>query len=210
MATDFVRSRVPIGLLASLVLAGCAARQKSVVVLLPEEGNASAAVKVTNQRGSQVLSVPYQATEIAGPTKAPAAPVTLDQTTVERLFGEALSAMPSVPVRFDLYFESDSTDLTAESRDLLPQILAAIAERRPAAVGVVATRIPGPADRTYRLSLSGRGGGRPGVLGVIRLTRHRFPRRGGPSRADRGRGPGAAKPARRGDGPMNARLRSAR
>jgi outer membrane protein OmpA-like peptidoglycan-associated protein len=154
MATDFVPSRVLTGLLASLVLAGCAARQKSIVVLLPEEGSTSAAVKVTNQRGSQVLSLPYQATEIAGPTKAPGALVTLDQTTVERLFGEALSAMPSVPVRFDLYFESDSTDLTAESSALLPQILAAIAERRPAAVGVVGhTDTVGPADGNYRLSL---------------------------------------------------------
>ncbi len=41
---------------------------------------------------SQVLSVPYQATEIAGPNKAPGAVVTLDPMAVQRLFGEALSA----------------------------------------------------------------------------------------------------------------------
>jgi len=154
MATNPARARLSICLLASLVLGGCAAREKSVFVLLPEEGDTSAAVKVTNQRGSQVLSVPYQALEIAGPNEPPRAPVTLDQTTVERLFGEALSAMPPAPVRFVLYFESDSTDLTTESRSLLPEILAAIARRQPAAVGVVGhADTAGPADRNYRLSL---------------------------------------------------------
>jgi outer membrane protein OmpA-like peptidoglycan-associated protein len=154
MAADPRRGKLPIWLVASLVLGGCAARQKTVVVLLPEAGNTSAAVKVTNQRGSQVLSVPYQATEIAGPKKAPGGTVTLDQATVEHLFGEALSAMPSPPVRFDLYFESDSTDLTPESRALLTEIIAAIEDRRPAAVGVVGhTDTVGPAESNYRLSL---------------------------------------------------------
>jgi len=154
MASDPRRSRLPTWLLAALALGGCAARQKSIVVLLPEKGNTSAAVKVTNQRGSQVLRVPYQATEIAGPNKPVGTPVRLDQATVKRLFGEALSAMPPAPVRFLLYFESDSTELTAESRALLPEILAAIAKRQPAAVGVVGhTDTTGPADRNYQLAL---------------------------------------------------------
>jgi outer membrane protein OmpA-like peptidoglycan-associated protein len=154
MATDPPRSGLPICLLVSLALGGCAARQKAVVVLLPEEGSTSAAVKVTNRRGSQVLSVPYQAVEVAGPNDAPRAPATMDQASVQRLFGEALSAMPPAPVRFVLHFETDSTELTTESRGLLPEILAAIDARRPAAVGVVGhTDTVGTSDRNYRLSL---------------------------------------------------------
>ena len=154
MTTPRVRSGLPFLLLASLVLGGCATGQKSLVVLLPEEGNATAGVKVTNQRGSRVLSSPYQATEIAGPNKAPGAPVTLDETTVQREFGEALSAMPSPPVVFRLYFESDSTELTAESRQLLPAVLETIAKRQPAEVAVVGhTDTQGPPDRNYRLGL---------------------------------------------------------
>jgi outer membrane protein OmpA-like peptidoglycan-associated protein len=141
-------------LLASLSGAGCAARQTSIFVLLPEKGSVSSAVTVTNAAGSQVLSRPYQAAEVEGPGQAPRPAAALDETKVERLFGEALSAMPAPPLHFVLYFESDSTDLTAESRAHLPAILAAIGEREPAAVGVVGhTDTTGATGRNYRLSL---------------------------------------------------------
>ena len=154
MATAPFRPIRSLLLIAALLLGGCATGQKSIVVLLPEEGNTSAEVKVTNQRGTQVLSQPYQATEIASAEKAPGKPVTLDPAKVESLFGEALQAMPAPPVRFLLYFVSDSTELTAESRQLLPQILEAIAKRSPAEVTVVGhTDTTGAPDKNYRLGL---------------------------------------------------------
>ena len=140
-------------LVGALALDGCAARQKSVVVLLPEEGS-SAEVKVTNRRGTEVLNRPYQSTEVASPDKKPRVPVTLDDAKVQRLFGQALAAMPSPPVRFLLYFESDSTELTEESRDLLPQILDTIAERSPAEVAVIGhTDTMGAPERNYGLGM---------------------------------------------------------
>lgn len=138
----------------ALMLGGCAARQKSVVVLLPEETNASAEVEVTNKRGTATLSQPYQASEIGSPDRPPGAPKTMDEASVQRLFGDALAAMPAPPVRFQLYFESDSTDLTAESRELLHGILETIASRSPAEVAVVGhTDTMGPSDRNHGLGL---------------------------------------------------------
>jgi outer membrane protein OmpA-like peptidoglycan-associated protein len=149
-----LRAGRPLLLVGAIALGGCATAQKSIVVLLPEEGTASAEVKVTNKRGTQVLSQPYQATEIASADKAPGAPATLDDATVQRLFGDALTAMPSPPVHFLLYFESDSTELTAESRELLPRILETMAQRSPAEVAVVGhTDTMGPPDRNYGLGL---------------------------------------------------------
>lgn len=148
------RSGLAIGLLAALALGGCASTQKSVIVLLADEGSPSASVSVTNARGSQVLTKPGQATEIVGPNKAPGSPVTLDPATIERLFGEALAAMPPPPVRFVLSFELDSTELTPESRARLPEILAVVAKRQPAEVSVVGhTDTVGPPERNYRLGL---------------------------------------------------------
>ncbi len=153
MARPRVRYGPPILLFASLVAGGCATGQKSLVVLLPEEENSSAAVKVTNARGSQVLTAPFQATVVAA-NRAPAAPITLDEATVQREFGEALSAMPSPPVRFVLYFESDSTELTAESKQLLPQVLETVAKRQPAEVAVVGhTDTQGAPERNFKLGL---------------------------------------------------------
>ncbi|HET9318107.1 MAG TPA: OmpA family protein [Vicinamibacteria bacterium] len=140
-------------LVVGLALDGCAARQKSVVVLLPQEGS-SAEVTVTNRRGTEVLSQPYQSTEVASPDKKPRVPVTLDDAQVQRLFGQALAAMPSPPVRFLLHFESDSTELTEESRDLLPQILDTIAQRSPAEVAVIGhTDTMGAPDRNHGLGM---------------------------------------------------------
>jgi outer membrane protein OmpA-like peptidoglycan-associated protein len=141
-------------LAGALLLGGCAARQKSVVVLLPQEGDGPARVEVTNPRGIQVLSQPYEASEIASAAKAPGAPRTLDEAAVRRLFGDALAGLPAAPVRFLLYFESDSTELTAESRALLPQILETITNRSPAAVAVIGhTDTVGAPERNHGLGL---------------------------------------------------------
>lgn len=141
-------------LAGALLFAGCAARQKSVVVLLPEPAGGAGEVQVTNQAGSQVLARPYQSTEVPAPGKAPRAPEMLDEPAVRRLFGDALAALPAVPVRFELYFESDSTELTAGSRDLLPRILETITQRSPAELAIIGhTDTKGPPDRNYGLGL---------------------------------------------------------
>jgi outer membrane protein OmpA-like peptidoglycan-associated protein len=57
--------------------------------------------------------------------------VDLDPPDVQKRFGPALNAMPERPRHFILYFRSDTTELTAESRKLLPEALAEF-ERRPA------------------------------------------------------------------------------
>lgn len=141
-------------LLAGTLGVGCAARQKTVVVLLPEEGTASAKVEVTNRRGTEVLSQPFQSSEVRAADKSPGKPRTMDEGAVQRTFGDALGALPTPPVRFQLYFESDSTELTAESRELLPRLLETVAARSPAAVSVVGhTDTVGAPERNHGLGL---------------------------------------------------------
>lgn len=142
--------------LALLGAAACAAPQKqaSVVVLLPSEGPSSGQVEVANQAGSQVLSRPWQATEVAGPGAAPTPPRYLDEASAQRIFGDALSLLPPGPARFLLYFEHDSPNLTAESEARLPELLATVRQRAPAYVSVVGhTDTVGAPDRNYRLGL---------------------------------------------------------
>jgi outer membrane protein OmpA-like peptidoglycan-associated protein len=45
---------------------------------------------------------------------------------VERIFGDALSALPPAPRRFTLYFRFESDELTDQSKALIPEILAAV------------------------------------------------------------------------------------
>jgi outer membrane protein OmpA-like peptidoglycan-associated protein len=56
---------------------------------------------------------------------------------VNRIFGDALSALPPAPKHFILYFRFESDELTDESRALVPEILKAVKERPSPDVVVV-------------------------------------------------------------------------
>lgn len=126
------------GLLVLIALglcqSGCALRgpgrgvsRDTVIALLPEGGRVGR-VNVSNARGDVDLAKAREATRIAA-NRAPAAATVLDDDEVQRLFGEALSAMPLPPQHLVLQFRFDSEELTAESRALLPEVLRAVRER---------------------------------------------------------------------------------
>jgi len=123
-------------LLAGLV--GCATLAPSAtVVLLQEPDGTIGSVDVRTDQGAQPLSAAKQATTVAAAGERPSAPVTLSDQEIAATFGPALSALPSAPVRFTLYFLVDSVELTPQSQRRIPQIVAAIRERRSVDTSVV-------------------------------------------------------------------------
>lgn len=140
-------------LFVSVFLSGCAA-QKSVIVLLPEDGKVSGKVMVENAQGSQLLSRSWQSVEIAGSQGRPARPVVLDESTVQSVFGGVMADMPLPPVHFLLYFKLDSAELLPDSKLLLPAIAKAIRERHPAQLSIVGhTDTVDSTKYNYRLGL---------------------------------------------------------
>jgi outer membrane protein OmpA-like peptidoglycan-associated protein len=136
-----------------LLLSGCAA-QKSVVVLLPEDGKVSGEVTIVNPQGSQVLSQSWQSVEIAGSQGRPASPTVLDKETVREVFGGILSTLPLQPVRYLLYFRFNSSELLPDSQLLLPEIAKTIKERLPAQLSVVGhADTAGTFEYNYQLGL---------------------------------------------------------
>jgi len=137
----------------SVLLSGCAA-QKSIIILLPEDGKVSGEVTVVNEHGSQVLNQSWQSIEIAGTQGQPARPIVLEATTVQGIFGGVMSVMPLPPVHYLLYFKLDSAELLPDSRLLLPVIAKAIKERNPAQLSVVGhTDTMGTIEYNQRLGL---------------------------------------------------------
>ena len=67
-----------------LAIAGCSG-PKSHVVLLPDNGNPSGEVLVTNTHGSQVLNRSWQTTEVG--EGAPSTPVVQDKTVIQEMVG---------------------------------------------------------------------------------------------------------------------------
>jgi outer membrane protein OmpA-like peptidoglycan-associated protein len=90
---------------------------------------------VTGAGVERTLSAPRQALTVA-PGKPPGEPYTLQEKQVQELLGPALSALPTPPVRFILYFRHDSTELAEASRKQVAEILRTIRERYPVDVTV--------------------------------------------------------------------------
>jgi outer membrane protein OmpA-like peptidoglycan-associated protein len=98
---------------------------QSLTVLLPDSdtrstgdasvSNASGAVDLANERDAAL-------------TAANRRPVlgTVSEADVQRIFGDALSALPPPPQRFTVFFRFESDELTPESQALIPAILTAV------------------------------------------------------------------------------------
>ena len=83
--------------------------------------------RVSNSAGGVDLVAGRDATRIGdGP---PGEVTSLAEGEVDRLFGDALAALPPPPRRFTLHFRFESDELTEESRALVPEILKAVTEQ---------------------------------------------------------------------------------
>ena len=73
---------------------------------------------------------------------------------VQAIAGPALAALPKPPLRFILYFEHDSADLTPESKAILKKVLGMIRDRAPVDISVVGhTDTVGLKGYNYALSM---------------------------------------------------------
>ncbi len=120
-----------------LFLVSCAAAPKNLFVLLPDPDGKTGQIVVANQGGTQVIDKPGYVTEIRDAATPPTPPRLMDKKEIERLFGTALSAQPVPPATYILYFKTGAAELTEESAKRLPEILAAIAERKSSDLSVV-------------------------------------------------------------------------
>jgi len=185
-------SSLLIGVIFFSFLAGCATphrpdvpshtprqAKRDLIILLPDPDGKVGTITVTTNGGSQVVDKPGHATEIEDLNKAPIAPRPVNENEINEVFGAALSAQPDPSNRFllfILYFEHDTTKLTQESKDLFPEILKNIKNRKSNEIYVVGhTDLVG--TEAYNMALSSRraryvrdllvsSGIKPGVLFV--------------------------------------------
>jgi len=129
-----------------------------LIVLLPDPDGKVGAIRVTTKGGSQVLDKSRYAVEVEDFNKPPIAPRSIAENEITGVFGAALSAQPDLTGRFIsflLFFESDSSELTHESKELLPKVVRTIQNRKAKEIYVI-----GHADRVgtelYNIKLSSR------------------------------------------------------
>jgi outer membrane protein OmpA-like peptidoglycan-associated protein len=127
--------------MACLLLAGCASKGTTVILLEDLDGT-TGQVRVANAAGEQRLDTARQSTRVADASTGPTEAAVVAEDEVEKNFGPVLAAMPDPPRRFILYFEPGTTTLTPESLSMPPSIQAAIRERNSRDV-----RVNGHTDR---------------------------------------------------------------
>jgi outer membrane protein OmpA-like peptidoglycan-associated protein len=119
-----------------LHLWGPSASGRALVVLLPDADGSVGRATVSNRSGSADLAAAGDATQAIA--NRPPGPVsTLSDQEVNRIFGEALSALPAAPKHFVLYFRFESDELTDESRALMLDIQKEVKERATPDIVVV-------------------------------------------------------------------------
>jgi len=158
-AAALIRSAA-IALLAS---AGCAPKRAAPpppdpsrleVVLLPDtESTTPSSIAVTGKSGNAALTAPYESTTVIA-DRPPTAPVKRDEAEIRREYGALLAELPETPRHFNLYFREATSDLTEESRAILPDILTAVKAWKAPEVTVIGhTDTTGSTASNYQLGL---------------------------------------------------------
>lgn len=125
---------------AGAVLGGCATPPqplvRTTVVLLPDEDGKVGAVSVSSSSGTEALSSGYTYTSVNAASAAPSQAGPVDRSALEKDYGLLLKGQPPMPRTFTLYFLLDKTELTEESKAMLPSVFAAVRELKPTGITV--------------------------------------------------------------------------
>lgn len=119
-----------------VLLAGCG-KPRNVVQLMADPDGHVGHVTITTKAGSAELTRQGSAVRVADAKSAPTPPEDLTAEESDSLFSLARRALPAPPVRFLLYFESESVRLTKESQLQLPDVVAAAKARDSRDISVV-------------------------------------------------------------------------
>ncbi len=119
-----------------LSLAGCAT-MKDTVVLVPDADGKVGQVTITTKAGSWNLSEANTVVEVSKTGKKLTDPYKIDQKKIEALFSESISALPPAPISFLLYFRLHSSELTAESKAYVPQVLSIISSMEHYEISII-------------------------------------------------------------------------
>jgi outer membrane protein OmpA-like peptidoglycan-associated protein len=125
-------------LLTALIISGCATAKdqvvlvavKDTVVLVQDADGKVGQITVTTRGGAKTLTVQNTVVEVTESEKSPSDPKTIDQNQIDSLFTDSLKALPLEPVSFLLYFLNNSTELTAESKACIPEVLTLFNKRK--------------------------------------------------------------------------------
>jgi outer membrane protein OmpA-like peptidoglycan-associated protein len=139
-------------LLMLLFTSGCATVMDTVVLVQDADGKVGQ-LTVSNKGGAKTLTAVNTMVEVTGSEKSPSDPKQIDQSQINTLFAESINALPAEPVIFLFYFLHDSTDLVAESKSYIAEVVSAANKRAFYELSIVGhTDTTGTDEHNMRLS----------------------------------------------------------
>jgi outer membrane protein OmpA-like peptidoglycan-associated protein len=130
----------------------CAAPH-TLVVLVPDQDGRVGQARIVTTGGHQLLNSANQGAMVKNRRLPPKKIDVVGDDRIQSVFAEVMAAEPVAPEKFILYFMFGTTQLTAESLRLLPEIIATIRKQGSSVIS-----INGHCDRvgsdTYNLDLS--------------------------------------------------------
>lgn len=139
-------------LLVLLIISGCATVKDTVVLVHDADGRVGK-LTVTTEGGTQTLAVANTMVVVTGSEKNPSDPKKIDQSRIDSLFTDSIKALPTEPVSLLFYFLNDSTELTAESKSHIPEVLSLINKREFYEISIIGhTDTTGSDEYNMRLS----------------------------------------------------------
>lgn len=118
----------------ALIFLNACSSKKTLVVLLPENGNPTSAVAIGEGDRQTVIDQPLTSASVGSGGRVSQKIIT--SADVEATFSAALAAQPPTPISFTLYFEEGSTVVLPESQRILAELFAEVARRQAVEVQV--------------------------------------------------------------------------
>ena len=123
------------------------------VTLLPDTEGKTGIVAIRNETSTVELKQAYSYVAVSD-VKQTIKVQRAEKETVKKEIEELIEVEPSKPKQFLLYFKYDSTELTPQSRKLLPVVVQTIKEREYAEISVIGhTDTKGSAKHNLKLSM---------------------------------------------------------
>ena len=116
---------------------------KDVIILLGNSDGSVGMINVTSAGETLVLDQSGQAVTVGSSEEPPNEPFMIKEKDIRDIFQEALEATPEKPLKFILYFNTNTTELSPESQQQLPEIIKIITGRTAPDIGII-----GHTDRT--------------------------------------------------------------
>jgi len=119
----------PVLLAVMTLAAGCATTPEASFYLVPDPDGKVGEVTVTNEAGSVVLNKANESVDAPSREESFTAPREATAGEIQAKFGDALGIMPPPPKGFNVYFDSGSSKINAESAGVAEQVMAEVKKR---------------------------------------------------------------------------------